>query len=238
MDPDVLVAVQELLLGAGPAVHHLRDVQLIARAVRPQDRVADVGVEGMTEDLLAEDARPRRHARDLPHAIAVEEVDRRVQIGALGAHLLEDRIDLRVEASEQVGGEHALDDHGAVLAEAGDDVFGRRARDESGDAGAHLVSSADRESVALSRRLQDRRAPKESRACAAIPRVERVRERRQWAAEIIRVLMRVAVVGVASIQWSNKRCMPRRPDSVRKNEPGSDDHNPHRCDGKAFASSR
>mgnify|MGYP003694678761 CR=1 FL=1 len=66
MHPDVLVAVQELLLGTGPAVHHLGHVQLIARAVRPEDRIADAGVEGMTEDLLAEDARPRRHAGDLP----------------------------------------------------------------------------------------------------------------------------------------------------------------------------
>ena len=49
VDPDVLVAVQELLLGSGSAVHHLGHVQLVARAVRPQDPVADLGVEGMAE---------------------------------------------------------------------------------------------------------------------------------------------------------------------------------------------
>src|SRR6266481_9250399 len=125
MHPDVLVAVQELLLGPGPSVHHLSHVQLIARAVRPQDRIADAGVEGMTEYLLAEDARPRRHACDLPNAISVEVVDRRVQIGAVG-----------------VGGEHSLDDHRAMLAETGNDVFGRRARGKPGDASAHLVSSS------------------------------------------------------------------------------------------------
>ena len=151
MHPDVLVAVQELLLGPGPSVHHLGDVQLIARAVRPQDRIADVRVEGMAEDLLAEDARPCRHARDLPHAISVEVVDRRVQIGAVGAHLLEDRIDLRVEAREQVGVEHSLDDHGAVLAETAHDVFGRRAGDKPGYGSAHLFSSSGPDEAAATR---------------------------------------------------------------------------------------
>ena len=51
----------------------------------------------MTEDLLGEDARLRRDSRDLAHAIAEEEVERRVEIGPLRAHLLEDRIELGVE---------------------------------------------------------------------------------------------------------------------------------------------
>src|ERR1043165_7405335 len=141
MYPDVLVSMQELLLGPGASVHHLGHVQLIARAVWPQDRVANRGVEWVTEDLLGEDALPRRHTRDLPDAISVEVVDRRVQIGAVWTHLLEDRIDFLVESSDHVRGEHSLDNHGAVLAETVDDVFGRRAGGKPGDASAHLGSS-------------------------------------------------------------------------------------------------
>src|SRR5438874_3368966 len=142
MYPDVLVSVQELLFGPGPSVHHLGHVQLIVRAVWPQDRVANRGVEGVTEDLLGEDARPRRHTRDLADAIPVEVVDRRVQIGAVGAHLLEDRIDFLVESSDQVRGEYPLDNHSAVLAETVNDVFGRRACGKPGDASAHPGSSS------------------------------------------------------------------------------------------------
>src|SRR5262245_47081253 len=82
--PHVLVAMQELLLRARPAVHHLGDVELVPGAVRPENRVADARVERVAEDLLAEHPRMARDARELAHAVAVEEVDRRVEVRALG----------------------------------------------------------------------------------------------------------------------------------------------------------
>src|SRR6185436_7832756 len=96
----------------------------------------------MTEYLFSEDARLRRHARDLPHAVPVELIDHRIQILAVGAYLLEQWIELGVKAREKVGRDHPLDDHGAVLVEAVHDLFGRRAGGQPRNVSAHIVTTS------------------------------------------------------------------------------------------------
>src|SRR4051812_29188854 len=94
----------------------------------------------MAEDVAAEDARLRRDGGDLPHPIAEEEVDRRIQIRALRADAVEDGVELGVEAGEQVAIEDAFDDDAAVLVKGGDDAIGRRAGVETWQRGGHVFS--------------------------------------------------------------------------------------------------
>jgi hypothetical protein len=55
MDPDVLVSVQYLLLGAGPSVENVGEVECIAGAGRSQHGIADRQVDWMGKDLGGED---------------------------------------------------------------------------------------------------------------------------------------------------------------------------------------
>jgi hypothetical protein len=76
-------------------------------------------------DFFAKDPRVRRQARDLPNMIAIKEVDRGIQIGALGTHLCKQRIELRVEAAKQAGIQDTFDDHRARLEQIGHDLLFR-----------------------------------------------------------------------------------------------------------------
>ena len=61
-------------------------------------------------------------AGDVPRALAEEPLDRGIQELAVGLRGREQRVELGVEAREQVGVEQTLDDHRAVGIERGDDV--------------------------------------------------------------------------------------------------------------------
>ena len=64
----------------------------------------------------------------MTRAVPEEPLQRRVQELALRLRLVEDRVELGVEAGEQVGLEQALDDHAAVLLEGRHDALDRIAR--------------------------------------------------------------------------------------------------------------
>ena len=82
----------------------------------------------MAEHLGREHARVRRHRRDVPRALAEEPLDRGIEEPAVGLRGREQRVELGVEAREQVRVEQILDDHRAVAVERGDDVRGGVAR--------------------------------------------------------------------------------------------------------------
>ena len=73
--PHQLVAVDHLLLRARTAVQHVRDVELVRRAARQQDRVAHRPVHRVREDLGREHARLARDAGDVARLRAEEPLD-------------------------------------------------------------------------------------------------------------------------------------------------------------------
>ena len=116
MHPDHLVAMDQLLRRAGTTIEDMSDVELIRRAAREQDRVADGSVHRMSEDLGREHPRPAGDAGDIACLRAEEPLDDVVEEGAVlrrdGG--LDERVQLAVEASQQVGVEEVLDDDGAI----------------------------------------------------------------------------------------------------------------------------
>ena len=137
VDPDVLVAVQVLPFGAGAAVEHVRDVELVARAAGAEDGVARGSEERVGQDLVGEDRRLARDAGDVARLPPEEPGDRVVEEPAivLGSSPVEQRVELRVEPAEHVRVEDVLDDDGAVAGQRLRDVLDRRGAVEAGELG-------------------------------------------------------------------------------------------------------
>ena len=124
--------MDQLLRRAGTTVEDVGDVELIRRAAREQDRVAEGSVHRVGEDLGREHPRPTGDAGDVARLRAEEPLDHVVEEGAVlrrdGG--LDERVELGVEAGEQVGVEEVLDDDGAVALERVDQDLGGCVRRE------------------------------------------------------------------------------------------------------------
>ncbi len=126
MHPNQLVAVDQLLGRTRSAVEDMGDVELIGRAAREKDCIAEGSIHRMGEDLRCEHSRPSRHARHVACLRAEEPLDGVVDEGPVLRRKsgLDERVELGVETAEQDGVEEALHDDGAVALECGDDALG------------------------------------------------------------------------------------------------------------------
>ena len=158
VDPHGFVAVEDLLLRARAALEDVRDVQLVRRAARQQHRIAHTAVHGMGEDLRGEDARLARDTGDVARPGAEEPLDHVVHERSVlrEQRALEERIDLRVEPTEEVGVEEVLHDHRAVLGERVDDALGRGGGGDPLE--AHPLNDTERYGAASDARLSRSRS--------------------------------------------------------------------------------
>ena len=100
--PHRFVTMQPLLVGARSALQEMPDVELVPRARRRQDAIADREQQRMTHDVDREGPRNSRHAGHLLGERAVERLHDRVEQRFVGIGCLDCRLDLGVDARDDV----------------------------------------------------------------------------------------------------------------------------------------
>ena len=115
--PHRLVAVQPLVLRAGTALQQVSDVELVARARRQQHAVGEREQERRAHHVGREGRRQAGHPRDLPRLRAVKGLEHGVEHRRRRVGRGDRRLDLVVDARDDVRVEQALDDRGAVVAD-------------------------------------------------------------------------------------------------------------------------
>jgi hypothetical protein len=110
------VAVQPLFRRPGHAAE-VAQVELIARARRRQDAVAQLEQKRMAHHIDGERTRDARHARDLLGEAAVELLHDRVEERLVGIRGVDGRVDLGVDAVDHIERQQPVDDRGAVAIE-------------------------------------------------------------------------------------------------------------------------
>src|SRR5260370_41730242 len=122
----------------------MAEIELIARAGRRQNAIAEREQEWMTHDVDRERRGDARHAGDLLGERAVKGLHERIEQRFVGVGGRNRVLDLRVDPRHDVEGEQTLDDGCAV-------AFDRRANRvrtavgaESFEAGTHVASFYER----------------------------------------------------------------------------------------------
>ena len=100
--PHQLVAVEPLLVGTRSALQQVAQVQLVARARRQQDAIAQREQHRVTHHVGREGAGQPRHARDLLRLRPVERGHHRVEVRLVRVGRLDRGLDLVVHASHDV----------------------------------------------------------------------------------------------------------------------------------------
>ena len=146
--PHQLVAVQPLLVGPGSALQQVAEVQLVARARRQQDAIAQREQHRVAHHVGREGARDARHARDLLRLRPVERGHDRVEERLVRVGRVDRSLDLVVHPSHDVARQQPLDDHDTVPLDRLEDVVGLGVRHETADRRAH---AAERTPLLLAR---------------------------------------------------------------------------------------
>ena len=135
--PHQLVAVQPLLLGTRSALQQVAEVQLVARARRQQDAVAQREQQRVAHHVGREGARQARHAGDLLGLGAVERGHDRVEERFVRVGRVDRGFDVVVDALHDVAAQQPFDDDDTVPVDRCEDVVGVAARGEPRDGSAH-----------------------------------------------------------------------------------------------------
>ena len=135
--PHRLVAMQPLLVGARTALQQMPEVELIARARRREDPIAQGEEQRMAHDVDREGPRDARHPRHLLGERAVKRLHDRVEQRLVGIGGGDGILDLGVDPVDDVEREQPLDDHGAVAFDRSVDRIGIAAGGEAFESGAH-----------------------------------------------------------------------------------------------------
>jgi hypothetical protein len=116
--PYALVAVEPLVLRAGPALQDLAQVELEASAVRTEHPFGETEEDAMAHDLDREGLRDPWHAWDVLREGTHEGLRHRVEHRAVRICGFDGIVDLVVDVSNDIGAEQPLHDHPTVALES------------------------------------------------------------------------------------------------------------------------
>ena len=122
--PHQLVTVQPLLLCARSALQQVTEVQLVARARRQQDAIAQREQHRVAHDVGRERARQARHPGDLLRLQAVERGHHRVEERLVRVGRLDRGLDVVVHALHDVVAQQPFDDDDTVAFDRLEDIVG------------------------------------------------------------------------------------------------------------------
>src|SRR5688572_19982383 len=97
--PVQLVSVEHLTGSSRTAIEDMREVQLVTRTVRQDQRVAHAEQDEMNQDLRGEHGRLGSHTRNVSSPVPEEASNRRVDKGSavVGSRIPQQGIDFAVE---------------------------------------------------------------------------------------------------------------------------------------------
>lgn len=114
----------ELISGAGQAFQQVGQIELVARTRRSEDAVAQGHQQRMDHDLGGEGGRLAGQSGDVT-GLRMEDLHARVEMAHVGVGHVDERLDLRVDRSDDVGRYEIVDDDCAILPERVYDLGGR-----------------------------------------------------------------------------------------------------------------